>query len=145
MPSAPSSGASRRRAQSFHPISTWNPVERSYRLIGLYSEMDDRTRFTDLRQQNNRLKADFISTELSLAITFCKIALSSTNQVTSNRNVQHARRAYESACRALEGSFLQSPARETIAGELRQLEDLLKRVTEADHAPKTTWSPSDLI
>jgi hypothetical protein len=50
-----------------------------------------------LRRQNQELSAEFIEIELDLGITFCEIALSADRKSKIQRNMDQARRAYESA------------------------------------------------
>jgi len=60
----------------------------------------------ELRQSHEVLRFDFVRVELDLAITFCEIALSAETETKARRNTTHARRAYSSAMRFLEGASL---------------------------------------
>jgi hypothetical protein len=49
-------------------------------------------RMRQMRQEQRVAAAQFVATELGLAITFCQIALSSTNSSKVRRNVENATR-----------------------------------------------------
>jgi hypothetical protein len=56
----------------------------------------------DLRASIKQTSTDFIETELDLALTFCKIAETTSDPETAKRNIENARRAYDSAKKALQ-------------------------------------------
>lgn len=91
--------------------------------------MSSKKQFTRSLEKDDRLKADFISSELALAITFCENARFATDQFTAERNAQNARRAQAAACHALEGSLLRPSVREAIDEEVA---DLAERLRELD-------------
>ena len=91
-------------------------------------------RMRQLRQEQRVATAQFVATELDLAITFCQIALSSTNRSKVLRNVENATRARDSALHFLEKSAvlesdIASPGTaRRIRRKLTQLEALLRKL-----------------
>jgi hypothetical protein len=57
----------------------------------------------ELRKESAAVGARFVEIELDLAITFCEVALSTDNPNKFKRNLAHARSAYKSATRSLDG------------------------------------------
>lgn len=83
------------------------------------------SRLNEIRRDQRATAADFVSTELDLAITFCRIALSTHNQNKINRNVENASRARESALHFLEDSHPTPAVGRRLRRKLTQLEGLL--------------------
>jgi hypothetical protein len=71
--------------------------------------------------------AEFVVTELELAITFCEIALSTTNFSRAQRSVADARRAYSSALKftaRMRQDGTRQPHEALVAEKLKQLDSL---------------------
>lgn len=96
--------------------------------------METQNRFTRLLEENDRLKADFVIIELSLAITFCQIALSTPDRTTADRNVDNARRARDAAFHALDRSPLELATRQAIEEKSGQLAELLEQLDGCEGA-----------
>jgi hypothetical protein len=82
--------------------------------------------FADLREKHNDLRFQFANTELDLAITFWKRAISAVEEATADRNAQNATRAYESAIRTL--GNLSLDGHPEIAVKLTRLAEILPEV-----------------
>jgi len=81
-----------------------------------------------LEQDHEVAKFQFISTELDMAITFCQMAIASDSQDKTERNVDHARRAYEAAQRFLPEAHLDPQMHQEIDGKLTRLRPLLQHL-----------------
>jgi hypothetical protein len=86
------------------------------------------SRFTAAQRVQRAAAADFVSTELDLAMTFCNIALSSHNLNKVRRNIQNATKAHNSALHFLDDVHPSRSAALRIRGKLTQLEDLLREL-----------------
>jgi hypothetical protein len=80
-----------------------------------------------LREASNAVHVDFVLTELDLAITFCERALSTQDDETRERNIRHARKAYD-AQHFLEGLNLTSAEQERIKEKASRLKGLFQRL-----------------
>jgi hypothetical protein len=85
-----------------------------------------------LRVQHEAARFQFITTELDLAVTFCRIALSSDDSAKYERNYEYASQAYDVANRFLEGSNLTES--KEIQRKLAGLRALLEQLGE-EHRP----------
>jgi hypothetical protein len=54
--------------------------------------MDERSKFV-----YRQTAADFVIVELDLALTYCRLALSTNNPVSVSRNIENAKRALQAA------------------------------------------------
>src|SRR5262245_47982361 len=85
-------------------------------------------RAEELRYQAQRLRLEFLLTELELAATFLEVANTTTSPETRERNVQNARKAHEEVTKLLtEKPFQSEEDRERIAERLAALRKSLDR------------------
>jgi hypothetical protein len=89
---------------------------------------------TDLAEQHEAAKFQFISTELELALTFCRIALTSEDREKSRRNRDNADQAYAAAARFLQSADLTESMDREIRPKLTQLKSLLAELHEKRRA-----------
>ena len=87
--------------------------------------MEDRSRFEELRKDQEALRFAFISTELDLALTFVYISKSADDEERAARNLKHARKAVETARKYLAEINLASSIREGLVEKLQKLEPLI--------------------
>ena len=84
--------------------------------------------FADLREKFERNKVDFILIEIESGMTFAKLAHDAQDADKLNRNLQNARKAYDTATGFLRGKNIQDEAVKqkifTAIGVLKQ--DLLQ-------------------
>ena|SRR5579883_2920373 len=94
----------------------------------IVKDLHDRVR--EMRRKRRAATADFVITELELAITFCHIALTTDKQWKLRRNLENATRAHDSAVHFLQKEKPSASRLVTrqIRGKLRQLEDLLAKL-----------------
>lgn len=78
-----------------------------------------------LRDEHEAARFQFISTELDLALTFCRIALSSDDTAKHKRNAHYAEQAYVVAERFLDNSDLSPHDSREIQTKIASLESLL--------------------
>src|SRR5215469_5737380 len=97
---------------------------------GFYQITELQRRREKLEQDHEVAKFQFISTELDMAITFCEMAITSDNQDKTERNVGHARRAYEAAQRFLPDAHLEPHMNQEISDKLTRLEPLIKHLRQ---------------
>jgi hypothetical protein len=81
--------------------------------------------FAELKAENARAQAQFLTTELNLASTFCDIAWSAKEPERRKKSAQNARTAYEAALRFLRGKNLPEEEMAGIMEQLRQVEQNL--------------------
>ena len=93
----------------------------------------------DLQRSREQLEHDyevakfhFITTELDVALTFCEMAISTTDESKAERTAKYARQAYESAARFIPGAHLTLRMHEKIDERLTRLEPLLRRLPERE-------------
>lgn len=85
----------------------------------------DYVKHEKIREQHEAARFNFISTELDLALTFCRIALSSADPGKHERNAYYAEQAYSSATHFLDRSELTARERDEIGDKMAGLEQLL--------------------
>ena len=88
--------------------------------------------------------AAFVVTELDLAITFCEIALSTTNLNRVERSVTDARRAYSSALKftaRMREYGTEQPHEARVAEKLKQLDSLFAEIERKQES----WAQSTRI
>src|ERR1700751_1581968 len=78
-----------------------------------------------LQERSRELRFEFISTELDLALTFCRIALSTDDQNKARREEAQALRAYRAAKHFLKEGMLNGAMDQTIREKMDGLERLL--------------------
>ena len=83
-----------------------------------------------LEEKQKVVRAEFVQVELELAITFCRIALSSRDGQKIERNEAHAQEAHESALRFLSTAQVAEPLKKEIEGKLELLKKLLSELRE---------------
>lgn len=90
----------------------------------------------NLRKKQQKLAADhravkynFILTELELALTFCEMAVTSSDQAKSKRNAENARRAYDSATHFLEDDSFSGTMNANVRRKLAKLKNRLKELS----------------
>lgn len=86
--------------------------------------MNEDLQFDRLRSFAVQVRFEFIINELDLAITFCEIARTATDESKALRNLSHARNASMTA-RRFAGDDLTVPMHEEIHSRLQRLESLL--------------------
>ena len=82
----------------------------------------------ELRENNRGIRLGFISTELDLAITFCRIALGTREQSRFERNIANAQSAYIAAKRFMNDTPLTVRERKGIQEQVVQLDELLEQL-----------------
>jgi hypothetical protein len=91
-----------------------------------------------LREELNRTTADFISTELDLALTFCSIAGSTEDRAKFERNLENAQRARDAARKySAELKRKGEPYPPSIDEKLGELEQLLVPLQEQSSLNQT--------
>lgn len=83
--------------------------------------------FKELEQAYEANRFQFIVTELDLAITFAETAMSSASDEKTDRNIRHAKRAYQAATKFLKNSSFTPKMTETVAEKMNRVHLLLKR------------------
>lgn len=78
-----------------------------------------------LRERSDKLRFEFVASELDLAITFCESAASTSKPRRSRRSVQRAKEAYATAKHFLDGDSISESMRRTIEEKIARLEQLL--------------------
>jgi hypothetical protein len=73
------------------------------------------------RDREAELQYDAIMTELDLAVTFCRLSLSSRDPITAMRNANNGRKATLAAKRFLEGSWLSPEMKQEINAKMDQV------------------------
>lgn len=84
------------------------------------------TRVKELKLDYERNKFDFVITELELGTTFAETALSSESNEKAERNVRHARRAYQTAGRFRKDSSFTPEMNKMVAEKTERLRELLE-------------------
>jgi len=87
--------------------------------------MDQEQMHEKLRDEHEAARFQFISTELDLALTFCRIALSSDDTTKHKRNAHYAEQAYGVAARFLDVSNLTVHESREIQTKIASLQSLL--------------------
>ena len=75
--------------------------------------------------ENAWARADFITTELALASTFCEIAKLTRSSERREENARNARKAYQAAVRFLDRGKLPESGLTHIMEEMRRVEERL--------------------
>jgi hypothetical protein len=83
----------------------------------------------DLIMAHEELAYGFILVEFDLATTFCEIAASTTNPQTAGRNIQNAKRAYQSAMKALQKTSFSAEQELVIVAKCKRVQELLARIS----------------
>ena len=104
---------------------------RSKRRSSAY-RLDLRRTREQLRAEHEALKLQFILTELDLALTFCDVAMTSGDEVRSQRNLLHAREAYEVAKKFLAEAAVSPPVRHEVEQKVLLLEGQLHNLGELE-------------
>jgi hypothetical protein len=85
----------------------------------------------EIRRKFDETRAQFILSELSLAITFCEIATSTRDSERAERNQRNARQAFESAMRYLAHASVTTQEGEQISEKMGKLRGLLAKIENA--------------
>jgi hypothetical protein len=88
----------------------------------------DQAKHEKIREEHEAARFNFISTELDLALTFCRIALSSADPGKHERNAYYAEHAYSAASYFLGRSDLSARERNEIEKKIGGLEELLEEL-----------------
>ncbi|HEV2396341.1 MAG TPA: hypothetical protein VGS27_05340 [Candidatus Sulfotelmatobacter sp.] len=83
-----------------------------------------------VRKQANRASADFLEIDLQTALTFCDIARKTDNQQRKRRNLQSARKAYETVSRLLRKTSLSAAEARGLQDKMRLLKSELEALGE---------------
>ena len=81
-----------------------------------------------IHEEFRKARLRLISTELDLALTFCQVALSTSNRDRREANISHARTAYTAAKRYACRMDLTTLENEGIADQLDHLGEALSRL-----------------
>ena len=81
-------------------------------------------------QAYNAAGAQFITTELDLALIFCKIGMSTHSAAHAKRNAENAERALHAALRVKDRIRLSEEKEQETARKIGELELLLKRLND---------------
>ena len=92
--------------------------------------MDGFAKRLELKDRFDESQFQFIMSELELAITFCRVAATSSSNAKSDRNAQHAKRAYQAARRFLAESDLTKSERLDVHDKVKQLNVSLKQLRQ---------------
>ncbi|HUB34784.1 MAG TPA: hypothetical protein VMA31_17235 [Bryobacteraceae bacterium] len=79
-------------------------------------------------EDSNRIGAEFLITDLDIALTFLDVAQISANEETIRRNRAHARRAYDTVLHLLTKLEIDARQRQTIGERLSKLKARLEAV-----------------
>jgi len=82
----------------------------------------------ELKRKFEEAKAQFILSELSLAVTFCEIAESTRDPERAQINRANARRAYEAAAYYLQNVWVTTAEETEIQAKMRKLEGSFARL-----------------
>jgi hypothetical protein len=88
-----------------------------------------------IKERNDEARFRFIITELDLALTFYDIARSSENGAKAERNLAHARTAYQGAMRFLKDANLTAKMRADIEERLNKLAPIIEKPKSAQPEP----------
>jgi hypothetical protein len=78
------------------------------------------------------LQLQFITIELDLALTFCEVAVTTSDEGRTQRNLQHAREAYGVAKKFLAKATLPPNVRHDVEQKMRRLETQLGNMGEPE-------------
>jgi hypothetical protein len=81
--------------------------------------------FEELKKTQEILRYQFISTELDLALTFADIAHSTKDEARSERNLDHAKKAFRSARQLLAEANLTPSMSEDISKKMKRLQSFV--------------------
>lgn len=98
--------------------------------------MDMSSKQSEIKQSFDETRVHFINSELDLAATFCRVAISSSSNTTSDRNAQNARKAYSAARHFLSDSNLTKAERRDIEEKIELLDSLLKQLRQRPRAER---------
>ena len=83
-----------------------------------------------LAEREKLLRAEFINVELELAITFCEIAASTDDAEKSERNMDHARKAYKAAMHFMRTADGSERLKTQIEEKMKRLQSLLNELQQ---------------
>jgi hypothetical protein len=83
--------------------------------------MEPKERFEMLAAALEDAKAEFVLREVELARTFLDVADTTRDQSNAERNIEHARKAYEVAMRYFRDGMFAPTEQEKIRGKLAEL------------------------
>jgi hypothetical protein len=93
---------------------------------------------SELQQQLIAAELDFINTELDLAITFCRMALTRENQENAQRHAANGIRAYEAASHRMKDrwlkNWLEDDSNSEISKKSEEVRKLIERVKASRHS-----------
>jgi len=98
----------------------------------------------DLQRTFDETRAQFILSELDLAITFCRIALSTQDPERARRNCGNAAKASEAAAHYLERARMTATERQRIAEKFIALRPLLAKTRQLLTKSQSTTLTGDL-
>jgi|SRR5690242_20106394 hypothetical protein len=100
--------------------------------------MDVLAKRSELKDRFDESRFQFIMSELELAITFCRVAATSSSNTKSDRNAQNAQKAYRAARHFLVESDLSKSERQNVHDKVKQLNVSLKQLR---HRPRGERKP----
>lgn len=93
----------------------------------------------EIKQNHEILKIQFIKTELEMAVTFCGVAKSTDKETTARRNLDNAKRAYDSATKSLQNARLNETESREIDGQLEKAKSLIDDLERISRQPFELW------
>lgn len=116
-----------------------SPTGRAQRLQKLVQDLkankDARRREgSNLRARQAEATAQFISTEIDLALTFCEMASSSRDEENARRRIDRATEAYESAAHFLKRMKNSPAVKDGIVEKIEELKHAIERCKQAHSA-----------
>jgi hypothetical protein len=83
-----------------------------------------------LAERQKELRSEFINVELELGITFCEIAASASDAEKSQRNMLHAKQAYEAAVHFMRTADGSGSLKKQIEEKMTRLQSLLNELQQ---------------
>jgi len=103
-----------------------------YAILGAMAQlqMSRERRQAVLAERQKLLRSEFINVELDLAITFCEIATSTSDAEKSERNMAHARKAYNAAMHFMRTADGSESLKKQIEEKMKRLQSLLNELQQ---------------
>ncbi len=86
--------------------------------------------YLSTRERVNRASAEFLKIDVDTALTFLQIASQTGDEVRRQRNLEAARRAYDTVVRLMERVTLSEQESQTLTVRLERLRTQLERTGE---------------
>ena len=84
--------------------------------------------FSRLREESNKVGAEFLIVELDTALTFLDVAETTTSEESRQRNLKNAEVAYQTALRLAPRLMLMRDQKEAVSQRLAELKNRLEQL-----------------